>query len=53
MVEDDILFTKHLLGKWEILAGGCGVLSFHIERPWFKLAVTSSNWFLLVVVHNK
>ena len=32
---------------------GPGVLSFCIERTWFKLAVTRSNWFLLVVVHGK
>ena len=35
-------------------SSGChGVLSFCIERTWFKLAVTGSNWFLLVVVHDK
>ena len=32
---------------------GHGVLPFHVERMWFKLAVTSSNWFLPVVVHDK
>ena len=53
MVDDDILFTNHLVGKWEILQRGHGVLSFHIVKTWFKLAVTSSNSFLLVVVHNK
>ena len=26
---------------------------FCIERMWFKLTVTSSNWFLLVVAHDK
>ena len=31
---------------------GHGVLSFHIERTWFKLAVTSSNWFLLAVARD-
>ena len=34
-------------------SGGHGVLSLCIERTWFKLAVTSSNWFLPVVVHEK
>ena len=28
---------------------GHGVLSFHVERTWFKPAVTSSNWFLSVL----
>ena len=32
---------------------GCGVLSFHMGRTWFKLAVTSSNQFLPVVAHDK
>ena len=32
---------------------GLRVLSFHVEKIWFKLAVTSSNWFLLVIVHDK
>ena len=27
--------------------------SFHVERTWFKLAVTSSNQFLPVVAHDK
>ena len=34
-------------------SGGCGVLPFHMGRTWFKLAVTSPNWFLLVVLHDK
>ena len=29
------------------------MLPFHIGRTWFKLAVTSSNWFLPIVVHDK
>ena len=32
---------------------GHGVLPFHIRRTWFRLAATSSNWFLPVVVHDK
>ena len=28
------------------------MLPFHIGRTWFKLAVTSSNWFLPVVAHD-
>ena len=32
---------------------GHGLLPFCIGRTWFKLAVTSSNWFLPVVVHDK
>ena len=32
---------------------GHEVLSFRVERTWFKLAVTSSNWFLPVVMHDK
>ena len=43
MVEDNILFTSHHGGKMENSSRGCGVLSFCIERTWFKLAVTSSN----------
>ena len=34
-------------------SGGCGKLYFHIERIWFILAVTNSNWFLPVVSHDK
>ena len=34
------------------ISGGHGVLSFPWERTWFKLVVTSSNQFLLVVVHD-
>ena len=40
-------------GKIEDSSGGHGVLPFHVGRTWFKLAVTSSNWFLPVVVHDK
>ena len=32
---------------------GHGVLPFCVGRTWFKLAVTSSNWFLPVVAHDK
>ena len=32
---------------------GHGVLPFCMGRMWFKLAVTSSNWFLPVVAHDK
>ena len=32
---------------------GHGVLPFCVGRTWFKLAVTSSNQFLPVVVHDK
>ena len=28
------------------------MLLFHVGRTWFRLAVTSSNWFLPVVVHD-
>ena len=34
-------------------SGGHGVLPFHLGKTWFKLAVTSSNWFLPVVAHDK
>ena len=53
MVEDNVLFTNHLMRKWEIVVEGHGVLSFHIKRTWLKLAVISSNWFSPVVVHDK
>ena len=33
-------------------SGGHGVLSFHM-RTWLKLAVTSTNQFLTVVMHDK
>ena len=41
MVEDDDLARGH------------GVLPFCIGRTWFKLAMTSPNWFLPVVAHDK
>ena len=53
MVEDNVLFTNHLAGKIGNSSEGCGVLPFDIGRTWFKLAVTSSNQFLPVVVHDK
>ena len=53
MGEDDILFTNHLAGKIGNPSGGHGVLPFNMGRTWFKLAVTSSNQFLPVVVHDK
>ena len=34
-------------------SGGHGVLPFCIGRTWFRLAMTSSNQFLPVVVHDK
>ena len=34
-------------------SGGYGVLLFHAERTHFKLAVTSSNQFLLVVAYDR
>ena len=34
-------------------SGGRGVLPFCMGRMWFKLAVTKSNQFLPVVVHDK
>ena len=34
-------------------SGGHRVLPFCIGRTWFKLAVTTSNWFLPVVAHDK
>ena len=43
---------NHQAGKEGGFGGGCGVLPFHIGRTSFKLAVTSSNQFLLVVVHD-
>ena len=39
--------------KIENPSGGCGVLPFCMGRTWFKLAVTSSNQFLPVVVHDR
>ena len=53
VVEDDILFTNHLVGTWEILVEVMEVLSICIERIWLKLAVTSSKWFLPAVAHDK
>ena len=44
MGEDDISFTNP--------SRGLGVLPLHIGRTWSKLAVTSSNQFLPVVVHG-
>ena len=40
-------------GKIRGLSGGHGVLPFRIGRTTFKLAMTSSNQFLPVVVHVK
>ena len=40
-------------GKIRGSSGGRGVLPFRIGRTSFKLAVTSSNWFLPVVAHVK
>ena len=40
-------------GKIGNSSRGHGVLPFGIGRTWFKLAVTSSNQFLPVVVHDK
>ena len=40
-------------GKIGDSGGGCGVLLFRVGRMWFRLAVTSSNRFLPVVVHDK
>ena len=40
-------------GKIGNPSGGRGVLLFHVGRTWSKLAVTSSNQFLPVVVHDK
>ena len=48
-----MLFTKSFGGKIGNSSGGHGVLPFRIGRTWFKLAVTSSNQFLPVVLHDK
>ena len=40
-------------GKIGDSSGGRGVLPFCMGWTWFKLAVTSSNWFLPVVAHDK
>ena len=40
-------------GKIGDSGGGHGVLPFRVGRMWLKLAVTSSNQFLPVVVHDK
>ena len=53
MVEDDVLFTNHLVMKIGDSGRGRGVLPFRVGRTWFKLAVTSSNWFLPVAAHDK
>ena len=54
MVEDNVLFTNHLAGKKGILAEGhVGCCHSALGWTWFKLAVTSSNWFLPVVAHDK
>ena len=39
-------------GKIENCCGAHAVLSFCVGRTWFKLAVTSSNQFLPVVVYD-
>ena len=44
---------KSFGGKIGNSSEGHGVLPFYIGRTWFKLAVTSSNWFLPVVAHDK
>ena len=53
MVEDDVLFYKSSGRKIGNPSGGHGVLPFRMGRTWFKLAVTSSNQFLPVAVHDK
>ena len=40
-------------GKIGNSSRGRGVPPFRVGRTWFKLAVTSSNQFLPVVVHDK
>ena len=53
VVEDDVVVYKSSGGKIGNPSGGHGVLPFHVERMWFKLAVTSSNQFLPVVAYDK
>ena len=53
------IVLKHVFFRYESSGGkkgdfsrGHGVLPFRIGRTSFKLAVTSSNWFLPVVAHD-